>query len=185
MLKLNQLAPFDFHKKLEIDDEEAAALGELKQLEALSLSGCNLPPSIWKHLGQLPNLRYLDLSGCGLWGDYSGLESLSQLETLILGRPGNGFKENQVPLLPELQRIPNLKTLVVWDYYPLRTVQKFAKEPVRGTDAATPQPSDPVIDAFEDLKAIPGLQTLYVNEFGINNSGEFRGGTATLRSVTA
>uniref|UniRef100_A0A0E0L7B6 Protein kinase domain-containing protein n=1 Tax=Oryza punctata TaxID=4537 RepID=A0A0E0L7B6_ORYPU len=74
---------------------------------ALNLSNLNLGGEISPAIGELKNLQFVDLSGNLLYGDIPfSISKLKQLEELIL-------KNNQLtgPIPSTLSQIPNLKTL--------------------------------------------------------------------------
>lgn len=151
-----------------LTDQEMQAVGDLSQLHSLSLAGCRLTPEIWRQLARLPKLRYLDLSGCSFQGDYPGLESLSQLETLVLRTPmDGGFVERDASLFPQLSLLPNLRTLVVGDY-----THASAELAPKGPE--TPRRTsiiNPMVDNIDDLQRIATLRQLFVDE----QSGTFPG----------
>jgi len=156
---------FERNVYAEISNEEEQAIGELPQLQALSLAGCTLKPTLWRRLGQLPNLQYLDLSGCRLQGDYPGLESLAHLQTLVLGtRDRPGFIENGTRLLPELKRLPMLSRLVLGSEFPVPAGHTLAPPE---SDSMPPSSSrvaaNPIVDGLNDLRAIPQLKLLFVD----------------------
>ena len=166
-------------KPLHID--EAQALGELQQLEALSLIGCDLPPELWSHLGRLTRLRHLDLSGCTLRGDYSDLESLAHLETLILGSVYGGIVEQDSRLLPEFRRLPRLKTLVLADDYPPQALRDGKLKGSSRLIAPSVNGDESFSGAIEHLRVLPALRTLYLNDQRLSHTGQ--GNRAALEGI--
>lgn len=151
-----------------LTDQEMRAVGDLSQLHSLSLAGCSLTSEIWRQFARLPKLRYLDLSGCTFRGDYPELESLSHLETLVLGTPKDGgFVEHETALFPQLFRLPALRTLVVSDY-------TAASAGLAPKISGTHRPAsivNPLVANIGDLKGIAALRQLFVYEQSINFPG--------------
>lgn len=161
-----KLRALTLHDRTRLFDDEVEAIGELKQLEGLTLLRCGLRAEHWKQLGRLPRLRYLDLSGCNLWGDYPDLETLSNLETLILGSPeSGGIVENDALFMPELRRLPRLKTIVVNShYYSLQTMREARRHIADGSAPPIPAATDLPRENVNHLRAISTLQSLFVFE---------------------
>lgn len=140
--------------------DEIRAIGDLTRLDSLQLIDCDVPAEFWLQIGKLPRLRYLDISGSRLRGGYPELEKVTQLETLVLGTFAyRQFTERDVPFLPQLKRFPRLKTVVIQNYS--STVKKSDANRVI---AATPTVHNPLVDNLDDLRVIPKLQTLFVND---------------------
>ncbi|MDB5348745.1 MAG: hypothetical protein JWP89_7122 [Schlesneria sp.] len=143
--------------------DKIQAIGDLTRLESLQLIDCDVPAELWPQIGKLPRLRYLDISGSNLRGGYPELETVTQLETLILGSViHRGFTEHDVPFLPQLKRFPRLKTVVIQNYS--STVKSPNPNHVVAADAAKPANHNPLVENLDDIRLIPMLQTLYVND---------------------
>lgn len=155
LLVCRNLKSLEINRAGRFSDGEISAMSELRRVEHLALHGVTVTPHLWDGLARLPQLRQLDLSGCMLEGGYPGLESMSKVETLILGSPGaGGIIERDAPMTSELRRLPRLKTLVLGAYSSRET----------HTSPRSSLRLPPLIDSIEDFNAIPTLRTLYVNE---------------------
>ena len=132
-----------------LNQDVTAELGQLKQLESLTLHDCLLNAELWQALGQLPKLRYLDLSRCELPGSFPNLQMLTQLQTLVLGKPATGPTANSEGLFAQLKRLPQLTTLVIWDF--------------NGMNLLDPN-SARFRDDMDDLAAISTLRWMFVHE---------------------
>lgn len=152
--------------KNRLTEEHLAELAALTQLEALSLIQCDLPEGLWDALGKLPRLTYLDLSGSSLHGHYTHLESLRHVKTLVLGMPASGpVVEIDAPLFPELQHLPMLQSLVVRDYVSFEAMQRHLGKDLPPGIVEAPLPAtNPLTSNLADLRAIPTLRRLFVNE---------------------
>lgn len=155
-----------------LSPEEAQALGDLRQIESLSLSGCGIGPELWRQLSKLPKLRYLDIGGCRLSGDYPSLESMAHLETLVLGTPATGgIIETDAPLFPELHRLPRLTTLVVSDYIIASTPPRSNNEVAKHRQPPATPPVNPLRENIGDLRKISTLQQVFAYEQSVNFPG--------------
>jgi hypothetical protein len=140
--------------------DELQAIGDLTRLESLQLLDCDVPPELWPQIGKLPRLRYLEISGSSLRGGYPELETVTRLETLVLGSViHRGFTEHDVPFLPQLKRFPQLKTVVIENY----------SSTVKGSDGnrvvtVMPAVHNPLVENLDDIRLMPKLQTLFVND---------------------
>jgi hypothetical protein len=159
--------------------DEIRAIRELTQLESLQLIDCDVPAELWLQIGKLPRLRYLDLSGSTLRGGYPELETVTQLETLVLGSLiHRGFTEHGVPFLPQLKRFPRLKTVVIQNYS--STIKSPDANPILAAKTTIPV-HDPLVENLDDIRLIPMLQTLYVND----QMGGFPGFTVLQQRLPA
>lgn len=161
-----RLRNLTLHSAKDLGDDELRALGDLRQLQGLSLIGCDIRPELWRQLARLPELRFLDLSGSTLRGGCPDLEQLTQLETLVLGSPaGGGIIEFDFPFFPELHRLPRLKSLVLRDYVPARELSQVNPKVANDRPAFSSPPAvDALNDNIEQIQAISTLQTLFVND---------------------
>ncbi len=157
--------------------DEIQAIGDLTRLESLQLIDCDVPAELWPQIGKLPQLRYLELSGSNLRGGYPELETVTRLETLVLGTiVHRGFTEHNAPFLPQLKRFAKLKTVVIQNYY----------STVKSPDAdrvvpARPAVHNPLQENLDDIRLIPMLRTLYVND----QMGSFPGFTVLQQKLPA
>lgn len=159
-----------------LSEDEVQAITELQQLTRLSLHGVRVTPHTWQYLSRLSQLKHLDLSGCVIDGEAPQLESMSSLQTLILGTPEHGgIRPRESPIFGELHRFPNLKTIVLGDYHNwlVQDPEQVGLQPI----------ANPLLESIDALRAVTSLRTLYVNEHSLGFPG-FEDLQAKLTGVT-
>ncbi len=155
--------------------DEVQAISELQQLTRLSLHRVRLTSHVWRHLSRLSQLKYLDLSGCVIDGEAPQLESMTSLQTLILGTAEHGgIQSRGTSIFGELHRFPNLKTIVLGDYN-----NSLVQDPKREGFLPIANP----LASIDALRAVTSLRTLYVNEHSLGFPG-FEDLQAKLTGVT-
>lgn len=158
-----------------LSEDEVQAISELQQLTRLSLHGVKVTTPVWQHLSRLSQLKYLDLSGCVIDGEAPQLESMTSLQTLILGTPEHGgIQLRGTSIFGELHRLPNLQTIVLGDYH-----NSLVQDPKRGGFLPIANP----LESIDALRAVTSLRTLYVNEHSLGFPG-FEDLQAKLTGVT-
>lgn len=147
-----------------LSEDEVQAISELQQLTRLSLHGVKVTTPIWKYLSRLSQLKHLDLSGCVIDGEAPQLESMTSLQTLILGTPEHGgIQSRGSSIFGELHRFPNLKTIVLGDYH-----NSLVQDREWGGYLTVP---NPLLKSIDALRAVTSLRTLYVNEHSMGFPG--------------
>jgi hypothetical protein len=182
-------------ERAEIEDDDLAVFGGMRELKNLTLGGEKITPRGLKHLEGLPKLKSLRLSGPKIIG--AGFESLDRIPNLESLSIEGGRGEWKEPLrlgapsklkilrlanidlrhgnIESLNQIQSLEELSLWNVALDRAFIRQLKDLPRLKVLKIRSAGDPLDDYADVIASLPALETLHLSDGG--NSGESKWAT--------